>query len=59
MKQLKLKLDDIEQEGRADSLLLNDVKQIPLHSERDATNCVLFVKMALTNIKYSDMVSAQ
>ena len=57
--QLELKLDDIEQEGRSDSLLFNGVKQIPSQSVGDTMKRVLFVKMGLTNIKDSDIVSVQ
>ena len=57
--QLELKLDDIEQEGRSDSLLFNGVKQIPSQSVGDTMKRVLFVKIGLTNIKDSDIVSVQ
>ena len=57
--QLELKLDDIEQEGRNDSLLFNGVKQISSQSVGDAIKHVLFVKMGLTNIAVSDIVSVK
>jgi len=57
--QFELKLDDIEREGRGDSLFLNDVKQIPLQSAGGTMKRVLFVKVVLTNIKDSDIVSIQ
>ena len=57
--QLELKLDDIEQEGRGDSLLFNGVKQIPSQRVGDIMKRVLFVKMGLTNIENSDIVSVQ
>jgi hypothetical protein len=59
VKQLEFKLDDIEQEGTSDSLLLNGVKQIPLQSVGDTMKCVLFVKMGLTDIKDLNIVRVQ
>ena len=57
--QLELKLDDIEQEGRNDSLLFNGVKPISSQSDGDAIKHVLFVKMGLTNIEVPDIVSVK
>jgi BMFP domain-containing protein YqiC len=57
--QLELKLDDIEQVGRNDSLLFNGVKQISSQSVRNAMKHVLFVKMGLTNVTDSDIVGVQ